>query len=421
MPKKELEIIFSKTFPDLERTAESGDIDSQYRLATLHHRGRWREKDIDKAMYWFEKAAEKGHSDAQFYLGCIFSNDDFSIQKPDYDKSLFWIKKAAEQGYARAQYILADIFIGHEYEGITASPDEILSWLTKAASQGFLDAQRTLAICYDSHHFDSDDEGIFPLSGMDDWLALYWYEQAAEGGNSRDMWALSCFLIDFPALLEMSQYWLKMAADHGHLQAKESFAQVLLDDEDPKSDLLGFEHLISAAESGSPEAQSSWARLLRDGILVESNLELSNYWLTICSINDEGMDSGEVLNSRFRLVDLDVEEYKSFPSDSEEEVFDFDRLEKESLSGFNGQKVIVALRHMDDMEFPEAKSLLKETVEVSGGVTDFLLGVCHEALEEYDDALSYYGFSVGKGSLAALEYLASLKKKRWSLLNVESR
>ena len=51
----------SKAFYWTERAAEHGDRDGQYNLAWFYDEGIGTEKDVEKAKCWYEKAARQGH------------------------------------------------------------------------------------------------------------------------------------------------------------------------------------------------------------------------------------------------------------------------------------------------------------------------------------------------------------------------
>ena len=67
-------------------------------------------------------AAYEGDRDAQFKVGVLFTNDQFS--EPDYEQAVYWYKQAARQGHPLAQYNL-----GHQY-----LPDKVLT-KTKRSSK----------------------------------------------------------------------------------------------------------------------------------------------------------------------------------------------------------------------------------------------------------------------------------------------
>ena len=51
-----------------------------------------------KAAEWFQKAADQGNADAQFWLGCMYQNG--SDVERSYEKAVEWFQKAADQRLA---------------------------------------------------------------------------------------------------------------------------------------------------------------------------------------------------------------------------------------------------------------------------------------------------------------------------------
>ncbi len=59
------------------------------------------DKDISKAIYWYEKSAKQGQKEAQFNLALMYYKGD-RIDK-DISKAIYWYEKSAEQGNSDAQ------------------------------------------------------------------------------------------------------------------------------------------------------------------------------------------------------------------------------------------------------------------------------------------------------------------------------
>ena len=53
------------------KAAEFGDMDAHHRLGFMYYKGEWCQKDEEKAMYHWEKAAIGGHSEARHNLAAI--------------------------------------------------------------------------------------------------------------------------------------------------------------------------------------------------------------------------------------------------------------------------------------------------------------------------------------------------------------
>ncbi|HEY0027829.1 MAG TPA: tetratricopeptide repeat protein [Allosphingosinicella sp.] len=80
--------------------ADQGDADAQFNLGQAYKLGRGVPADLGTAQSWYEKAAAKGHGQAQANLGLIL------FQKGDRAKAMPWLRKAADEGDPRAQYVL---------------------------------------------------------------------------------------------------------------------------------------------------------------------------------------------------------------------------------------------------------------------------------------------------------------------------
>jgi TPR repeat protein len=164
----------------LEKVATQGDAATQYKFAKLYDyensiiinlfeesqdtKGEGVDKDLKKAVYWFEKAATQGHIDAQFRLYEIYYGGGIG---QDLQKAAYWCEKAAEQGKAVAQFKLALMY--KNGEGVYKDLQKAAYWYEKAATQGDEDAQYNLGIMY------YKGEGVEKDFGK----AAHWWEKAA--------------------------------------------------------------------------------------------------------------------------------------------------------------------------------------------------------------------------------------------------
>ena len=87
-----------------QKAADAGDSDAQYRLAFCYLKGDGVEKDVEKAVYWWQKAADAGDSDAQYRLAFCYLKGD-GVEK-DVEKAVYWCQKAADAGNSGAEYML---------------------------------------------------------------------------------------------------------------------------------------------------------------------------------------------------------------------------------------------------------------------------------------------------------------------------
>src|SRR3954452_20786064 len=117
--------------------AEKGDADAQFNLGQAYRLGRGVTINLGAAKTWFERAANKGHLDAQTTLGLLlFQNGE----QPD---GLKWLKEAAEQGEPRALLVYGTALVN----GDSVTQDRVLgyAYISRAAAQGLEPAKQTLA------------------------------------------------------------------------------------------------------------------------------------------------------------------------------------------------------------------------------------------------------------------------------------
>jgi hypothetical protein len=116
--------------------AEKGDADAAFNLGQAYRLGRGVQTNLAAAKAWFERAANKGHVDAQTTLGLLL------FQNGDQSAGLKWLKTAAEQGEPRALLVYGTaLFNG---DGVTQNPVLGYAYVSWAAAQGFAPAKETL-------------------------------------------------------------------------------------------------------------------------------------------------------------------------------------------------------------------------------------------------------------------------------------
>ena len=85
-------------------------------------------KDNDKAMYWYERAAEKGNNDAMYELGERYLNGK-GVSK-NTEKAFYWMEKSAEQYLYGAMYDTAEMY--RKGIGTTKNNEKAYFWYKKA-------------------------------------------------------------------------------------------------------------------------------------------------------------------------------------------------------------------------------------------------------------------------------------------------
>jgi len=122
-PRQNYGDLTQSDFRALLSRAESGDRETQYRLALSysHENGTVPSNDA-ASREWMLRSAEQGYAPAQVRIGMMFLG-----ATGDFGKADLWLRRAAEQGNAEGQF-----WLGASYEqgwfGNT-NPPEALKWL----------------------------------------------------------------------------------------------------------------------------------------------------------------------------------------------------------------------------------------------------------------------------------------------------
>lgn len=151
---------------DLLQKAESGNADAQATIATKYKYGTEVEKNLEKAFYWFHKAAVQGNVKSQLNLGYMFYNGKGTPK--NLDSALYWHKQAAAQGNAEA---MDQIGFLHGFFGFKDYATAAI-WYEKAFNNGHTSSATSLADLY--------EQGKGVPKSLD--KAKYWYEQCAKTG-----------------------------------------------------------------------------------------------------------------------------------------------------------------------------------------------------------------------------------------------
>src|SRR5207244_12972166 len=86
---------------------------------------------------WFQRAAAKGHLDAQTTLGLLL------FENGDQAGGLRWLKAAAEKGEPRALLVYGTAWVNGD--GVKRDPVLGYAYVSRAAAQGPAPAKQTLA------------------------------------------------------------------------------------------------------------------------------------------------------------------------------------------------------------------------------------------------------------------------------------
>ena len=148
-----------------QRWDNNGSAFATYQLGFVWRDGLGVISDDEKAEVWFCRAAETGHSGAQYSLAKLL------LQQGRINEAIPWFEQAAENGSQFASYQLGKLYL----QGVQGEKniDKAVECLADAAEQDFSQAQYLLGKLY---LLRQDEE-------QDDAVAKYWFTQAAGQGH----------------------------------------------------------------------------------------------------------------------------------------------------------------------------------------------------------------------------------------------
>src|SRR5688572_29987234 len=147
--------------------AENGDADAAFNLGQAYRLGRGVSLDLAQAQIWLERAARKGHVDAQTTLGLLL------FQNGNHVAAMRWLNGAAEAGEPRALLMVGTAL--YNGDGVARDPVKAYAYVSRAAAQGLAPAKATLA----------DMDALMPLEQRKRGVALA--QELVTGSKERAM------------------------------------------------------------------------------------------------------------------------------------------------------------------------------------------------------------------------------------------
>lgn len=124
----------------VKQEKEPENPEEQYQKASAFAYGDGVERDMEKAAFWWAKAAENGHVQAQYSLGSYYMKEAGKI--PD---AVRYLSMAAENGDALAAYQLGKLY--QAGTDIEKSQAQATYYFKKGADNGLADSQLAYANC----------------------------------------------------------------------------------------------------------------------------------------------------------------------------------------------------------------------------------------------------------------------------------
>ncbi|KAK6173927.1 hypothetical protein SNE40_017298 [Patella caerulea] len=200
----------------LKESSNLGHSSSQFNLGLCYEVGDGVEKDLDKAMEYYEKAGESGHAEALYNLALLQEDEDTMIEL---------LEKSAEHGLSQAQKYLG------VYYSESTDPGDIeksTAFFKSAADQNDSEAQCFLAMCY--------ERGLGVE--VNECKAAELYHKAAQSDNDGAMYNLAVFYEhglgglpeDKISAMELYEKAAKAGNEHAQFRLNEMKARSAVDD-----------------------------------------------------------------------------------------------------------------------------------------------------------------------------------------------
>jgi TPR repeat protein len=158
------------------KAADGGHSQAQFSIGLCYEYGKGVTEDHKAAAEWYAKAAAQGDADALCSLGLVFEYGKGVAQ--DFKMAATLYAKAATQGLATGQFNLGVLY--RNGEGVVQDFKTAVEWFAKAAAQGDAYAQCNLGAAYNL------GQGI----AQDFKAAAAWYAKAAAQGNAEAQYNL---------------------------------------------------------------------------------------------------------------------------------------------------------------------------------------------------------------------------------------
>ena len=126
------------------KAAEAGHTGAQYDLAYLYENGFGLAQDWQQAAFWYRKSAEQGDAEAQNNLGALYARGQ-GVRRSD-EEAFHWYRLAAQQQDPEGLSNLGTMYL----QGRAAECDFVRAFelFLKAANLGYAVAQNNLALMY---------------------------------------------------------------------------------------------------------------------------------------------------------------------------------------------------------------------------------------------------------------------------------
>jgi len=255
---------FVQALDILRPMAEKGNTEAQYYLGEMYVSSSVLPRDYNEAEIWWRKAATAGHNLAKTKMGLIRTMG-YGIRK-DLNSAETWFLGAARSGEPSAQYNLALL-----YEKSTPTPqwEKSLPWYEAAAKQNLRIAQIRLTQIYDRIDDVKNPE-----------KAIHWLKEVTKKGAANETISFSSLLhYDKTLGFVHGTYSAEQSIRHylhtSYVEAQLKLADYYLHGDGPvkKNPKKAFAYYSELARGGNLQAMTHLGDLFASGVGVKKDEE----------------------------------------------------------------------------------------------------------------------------------------------------
>jgi len=233
--------------------ANDGDLQAQWALAEVYHKGKDEIRDLEKAAEYYEMAAQQGFNPAAFELGQLYLSGT-GVPK-DEKTAMVWFIQAADKGNEKAQ-----IIVGIAYRDGTSGLDK--NW--KKAVQYF-----KMACTLDNSEACYEAGSLVAQNDAYDKAEPFMVRAAQLGHTFAQLELAYYYQEPRPGVqdLKKSKYWFRKAMDAGIAEAKNAlWMQDAIVNDVPANDMEVIKYYKSLADDNDPVGAFHMGWMYRDGI-----------------------------------------------------------------------------------------------------------------------------------------------------------
>ncbi len=244
-------------------------------LGYMYLDGKAVERDIEKGVEWYTKAADLGDISAMNNLGNLYKTGEEVVRdgekvEQDGEKAIEWYTKAADSGNTSAMYNIGYMYM--EGEAVEQDGEKAIEWYTKAVDLGNATAMNDLGYMY--NHGKGVEQDI--EKGVE------WYTKAADSGNTTAMHNLGYLYYTGDVVeqdIEKAVEWYTKAADSGNTSAMHNLGYLYYTGDVVEQDYAkAIEWYTKAVDLGNTDVMDDLGYMYAKGEGVEQDDDKALEW-----------------------------------------------------------------------------------------------------------------------------------------------